>query len=111
MGVFEFIFFTSLVLVGGLVSIPLYAMRRGYNQSDEKLQIQKMVEERKLEEIKLDNYLLENQSMKLELDKIKEERELREQKALESKENRRWLIEDKQDQEQINRGDENENTY
>lgn len=99
MGIFEFIFFTSLVLVGGVVSIPLYAMRRGYNQSDEKLEIKKLVEQRKLEQIKQDNYLLENKVMALELEKIKKERELREQKGLENKENRRWLIEDKNEEE------------
>ena len=101
MGIFEFLFFTSLVLIGGGVSIPLYAMRRGYNQSDEKLEVKKIVEQRKLEQIKQDNYLLENKSMALELEQIKQERELREQKALENKENRRWLIEDKEEKEQV----------
>jgi hypothetical protein len=101
MGIFEFLFFTSLVLIGGGVSIPLYAMKRGYNQSDQKLEIRKMVEQRKLEQIKQDNYLLENKSMALELEQIKQERELREQKALENKENRRWLIEDKEEKEQV----------
>ena len=101
MGIFEFLFFTSLVLIGGGVSIPLYAMKRGYNQSDQKLEIKKMVEQRKLEQIKQDNYLLENKSMALELEQIKQERELREQKALENKENRRWLIEDKEEKEQV----------
>ena len=101
MGVFEFIFFTSLVLVGGIASIPLYAMRRGYNQSDQKLEIKKMVEQRKLEQIKQDNYLLENQTMALELEKVKKERELREQKALDAKENRRWLIEDREEKEKV----------
>ncbi len=101
MGIFEFLFFTALVLVGGGASIPLYAMKRGYNQSDQKLEIRKMVEQRKLEQIKQDNYLLENKSMELELEQIKQERELREQKALENKENRRWLIEDKKEKEQV----------
>ena len=101
MGVFEFLFFTALVLIGGGVSIPLYAMKRGYNQSDQKLEIRKMVEQRKLEQIKQDNYLLENKSMALELEQIKEERELREQKAIDAKENRRWLIENKKEKEQI----------
>ena len=101
MGGFEFIFFTSLVLVGGIASIPLYAMRRGYNQSDQKLEIKKMVEQRKLEQIKQDNYLLENQTMALELEKVKKERELREQKALDAKENRRWLIEDREEKEKV----------
>ncbi|CAD2079398.1 hypothetical protein GCM10007275_11540 [Jeotgalicoccus coquinae] len=104
MGVFEFIFFTSLVLVGGVVSIPLYAMRRGYNQSDEKLEIKKMIEQRKLEQVKQDNYLLENKVMALELEKVKKERELREQKALDAKENRRWLIEDKKEEEEVEKG-------
>lgn len=101
MGVFEFIFFTTLVLVGGIASIPLYAMKRGYNQSDQKLEIKKMVEQRKLEQIKQDNYLLENQSMSLELEQLKQERELREQKALENKENRRWLIEDRDEKKKV----------
>ena len=104
MGIFEFLFFTSLVLIGGGVSIPLYAMKRGYNQSDQKLEIRKMVEQRKLEQIKQDNYLLENKSMALELEQIKEERELREQKAIDAKENRRWLIEDKKEEEEIEKG-------
>lgn len=101
MGVFEFIFFTTLVLLGGIASIPLYAMKRGYNQSDQKLEIKKMVEQRKLEQIKQDNYLLENQSMSLELEQLKQERELREQKALENKENRRWLIEDRDEKKKV----------
>mgnify|MGYP001029674945 FL=1 len=104
MGVFEFIFFTSLVTFGFIASIPLYAMRRGYNQSDEKLEIKKIVEQRKLEQIKQDNYLLENKVMALELEKIKKERELREQKAIDAKENRRWLIEDKKEEEEIEKG-------
>ena len=101
MGGFEFIFFTSLVTFGFIASIPLYAMRRGYNQSDQKLEIKKMVEQRKLEQIKQDNYLLENQTMALELEKVKKERELREQKALDAKENRRWLIEDREEKEKV----------
>ena len=101
MGVFEFIFFTSLVTFGFIAIIPLYAMKRGYNQSDQKLEIKKMVEQRKLEQIKQDNYLLENQSMGLELEQIKQERELREQKALDSKENRRWLIEDRDEKKKV----------
>src|SRR5699024_58606 len=99
MGIFEFIFFTSLVLVGGVVSIPLYAMRRGYNQSDDKLEIKERVEQRKREQIKQDNELRENKVMALELEKIKKERELRDQKALENKGNPRWLIEDKNEAE------------
>ena len=49
-----------------------------------------MKEQRRLEEIKQENYLLENESMRIELDKIKKENE-RKQKALENKENRRWV--------------------
>ncbi|WP_166626248.1 hypothetical protein [Jeotgalicoccus sp. S0W5] len=93
MGFFEFIFFTALVLTIGGVSIPLYAMRRGYNQSDVKLRIKEMEERRKLEEIKQENYVLENKSMELELEKLKKERKERETKALEDK-NKRWLIEE-----------------
>ena len=74
-------------------SIPLYAMYRGYNQSDEKLELKKMKEQRKLEEIKQENYLLENESMRIELEKIKKENR-RKQKALEDRENKRWLIEE-----------------
>lgn len=93
MGFFEFIFFTALVLTIGGVSIPLYAMRRGYNQSDVKLRIKEMEERRKLEEIKQENYVLENKSMEIELEKLKKERKERETKALEDK-NKRWLIEE-----------------
>ena len=93
MGFFEFIFFTALVLTVGGVSIPLYAMKRGYNQSDVKLRIKEMEERRKLEEIKQENYVLENKSMELELEKLKKERKERETKALEDK-NKRWLIEE-----------------
>ena len=74
-------------------TIPLYAIYRGYNQSDDKMELKKMKEQRRLEEIKQENYLLENESMRIELDKIKKENE-RKQKALENKENRRWLIEE-----------------
>lgn len=101
MGVFEFLFFTSLVMVTGVVAIPIYAMRRGYNQSDQKLEIKKMVEQRKLEQLKQDNYLLENKAMALELEQIKQERVLREQKACDDKENRRWLIENKDENETV----------
>lgn len=93
MGFFEFVFLTALVLTVGGVSIPLYAMRRGYNQSDVKLRIKEMEERRKLEEIKQENYVLENKSMELELEKLKKERKERETKALEDK-NKRWLIEE-----------------
>lgn len=74
-------------------TIPLYAIYRGYNQSDEKLEIKKMKEQRKLEEIKQENYLLENESMRIELDKIKKEN-AKKQEALENKDNKRWLIEE-----------------
>jgi predicted Holliday junction resolvase-like endonuclease len=74
--------------------IPIYAIYRGYNQSDEKIKLKKIQEEKRLEEIKQENFLLENKQMQLELDKIKEEREAREQQAVESSEHKRWLIED-----------------
>lgn len=97
MGVFEFILFATLIGVGGLISIPLYAMRRTFNQSDTKLKIKHVEEQRKLEQVKQENYMLENKSMQLELEQIKKDREIREQKALQSKESRRWLIENKED--------------
>lgn len=78
-------------------TIPLYAIYRGYNQSDDKMELKKMKEQRRLEEIKQENYLLENESMRIELDKIKKENE-RKQKALENKENRRWLIEESEEE-------------
>lgn len=74
-------------------TVPLYAIYRGYNQSDDKMELKKMKEQRRLEEIKQENYLLENESMRIELDKIKKENE-RKQKSLENKEKRRWLIEE-----------------
>ena len=79
-------------------TIPLYAIYRGYNQSDDKMELKKMKEQRRLEEIKQENYLLENESMRIELDKIKKENE-RKQKALDNKEDRRWLIEDNNEKE------------
>ena len=78
-------------------TIPLYAIYRGYNQSDDKMELKKMKEQRRLEEIKQENYLLENESMRIELDKIKKENE-RKQKALENTENRRWLIEESEEE-------------
>ena len=78
-------------------TIPLYAIYRGYNQSDDKMELKKMKEQRRLEEIKQENYLLENESMRIELDKIKKENE-RKQKALENKEDRRWLIEESEEE-------------
>lgn len=78
-------------------TIPLYAIYRGYNQSDDKMELKKMKEQRRLEEIKQENYLLENESMRIELDRIKKENE-RKQKALENKEDRRWLIEESEEE-------------
>ena len=78
-------------------TIPLYAIYRGYNQSDDKMELKKMKEQRRLEEIKQENYLLENESMRIELDKIKKENE-RKQNALENKEDRRWLIEESEEE-------------
>ena len=80
----------SVILV---FTIPIYAIYRGYNQSDEKLNLKKMKEKRRLEEIKQENYLLENESMRRELEKIKAEN-AKKQKALDKKENKRWLIEE-----------------
>ena len=78
-------------------TVPLYAIYRGYNQSDDKMELKKMKEQRRLEEIKQENYLLENESMRIELDKIKKEN-ARKQKTLENKENSRWLIEETEDE-------------
>ena len=94
MGFFEFIFFTALVLTVGGVSIPLYAMRRGYNQSDVKLRIKEIEAQKKLEAIRQENFILENKSMEIELEKLKKERKEKETKALEDKKNKRWLIEE-----------------
>ena len=78
-------------------TIPLYAIYRGYNQSDDKMELKKMKEQRRLEEIKQENYLLENESMRIELDKIKKEN-AKKQKALENKEYNRWLIEETEEE-------------
>ena len=78
-------------------TIPLYAIYRGYNQSDDKMELKKMKEQRRLEEIKQENYLLENESMRIELDKIKKEN-AKKQKALENKEGNRWLIEETEEE-------------
>lgn len=51
-------------------TVPMYAIYRGYNQSDDKRELKKMKEQRRLEEIKQENYLLENESMRIELDRI-----------------------------------------
>jgi isopropylmalate/homocitrate/citramalate synthase len=98
MGVIEFMFAVIGIVTLGIVSIPLYAMYRGYNQSDEKIKLKKIQEEKKLEELKQENFLLENKQMQLELDQIKEERETREQQTLEDAEHQRWLIEDSKDE-------------
>lgn len=94
MGIFDFLFATALVITAGGVSIPLYAMKRGYGQSDAKLRIKEIEAQRKLEIVRQENFILENKAMELELDKMKKEREERERNALVSKENKRWLIED-----------------
>lgn len=91
MGIIEFMFAVVGVVTMGLVSIPLYAMYRGYNQSDEKLELKKIKEEKTLETLKQENYLLENKQMRLELEKIKEEREENQPK---DEKDSRWLIED-----------------
>lgn len=78
-------------------TIPIYAIYRGYNQSDDKMELKKMKEQRRLEEIKQENYLLENESMRIELDRIRKENSKR-QKSLENKEDRRWLIEETEEE-------------
>ncbi|MFD2830289.1 hypothetical protein [Corticicoccus populi] len=94
MGVFEFVFAVVLVGTLGIASIPLYAMYRGYNQSDENIKLKQVKQEIRLEELKQENFLLENEQMRLELDKIKSDRESREKKKIESENNKRWLIEE-----------------
>lgn len=91
----DFVGLTAVILT---FAVPLYAIFRGFNQSDEKVQLKKLKEQTKLEQIKQENYLLENESMRIELDKIKKENE-RKQKALDNKEDRRWLIEDNNEKE------------
>lgn len=86
----DLIALTAVILT---FAVPLYAIYRGFNNSDEKVQLKKLKEQTKLEQIKQENYLLENESMRIELDKIKREND-RKQKALDSKEAGRWLIED-----------------
>ena len=86
----DLIALTAVILT---FAVPLYAIYRGFNNSDEKVQLKKLKEQTKLEQIKQENYLLENESMRIELDKIKKEND-RKQKALDSKEAGRWLIED-----------------
>lgn len=85
---------TAVVLSLG---IPIYAIYRGYNQSDDKVEARKLYEQRRLEEIKQENYLLENESMRIELDRIRKENSKR-QKSLENKEDRRWLIEETEEE-------------
>lgn len=84
----EIIGLTAVILT---FAVPLYAIFRGYNQSDEKMQLKKLKEQTKLEQIKQENYLLENESMRIELERIKKENG---RKELENKTDRRWLIED-----------------
>lgn len=91
----DFVGLTAVILT---FAVPLYAIFRGFNQSDEKVQLKKLKEQTKLEQIKQENYLLENESMRIELDKIKKENE-RKQKVLDNKEERRWLIEDNNEKE------------
>lgn len=86
----DLIALTAVILT---FAVPLYAIYRGFNNSDEKVQLKKLKEQTKLEQIKQENYLLENESMRIELDNIKREND-RKQKALDSKEAGRWLIED-----------------
>ena len=85
---------TAVVLSLG---IPIYAIYRGYNQSDDKVEARKLYEQRRLEEIKQENYLHENESMRIELEKIKKENASK-QKALENREDRRWLIEETEEE-------------
>ncbi|CAD2079402.1 hypothetical protein GCM10007275_11550 [Jeotgalicoccus coquinae] len=89
--------FIGLIAVLLSLGIPLYAIYRGYNQSDDKIETKKLYEQRRLEEIKQENYLLENESMRIELDKIKKEN-AKKQQALENKEERRWLIEESEEE-------------
>ncbi|MCD2138895.1 hypothetical protein [Salinicoccus halitifaciens] len=77
MGFFDVIM--GLVGLGGLgivslAGVAFYGIRRDYDQEKEKLQLQKMMEERKLEEIRQENYLLENEDMRKELEEIRAER-------------------------------------
>lgn len=89
MGVLEFLVATIPVIM--VFSIPLYAIRRTFNQKDKKLKLKELEEQKDLEKIRQENYLIENKQMQLELDKMKKDRE-----KLDSMESRkdRWLIED-----------------
>lgn len=89
MGVLEFLVATIPVIM--VFSIPLYAIRRTFNQKDKKLKLKELEEQKGLEKIRQENYLIENKQMQLELDKMKKDRE-----KLDSMESRkdRWLIED-----------------
>lgn len=87
----------GLVTIVMALFIPIYAIRRQYNQKDEKIKLQQLDKEHEIELTKQENYLLENKQMRLELEKIKEEREKREKETFETSNNKRWLIEDKDD--------------
>src|SRR5690625_1471917 len=86
---FEFLIATVTVIL--FFSIPLYAIKRGSEQKDDKLRIKQMKEEKELEMLKQENYLLENKQMRLELDQIKEQRAL---KAESRRKEDKWLIHD-----------------
>lgn len=89
MGILEFLVATIPVVM--VFSIPLYAIKRTFNQKDKKLELNELEGKKELERIKQENYLLENKQMQLELDKIKKERE---KMYLENDKKDRWLIED-----------------
>ncbi len=94
MGFFEFLVATVPVIL--FFSIPLYAIKRGSDQKDEKLKIRQLEEEKELEMLKQENYLLENKQMRLELDHIKEQRALKEKNRGKDE---KWLIHDSEDKE------------
>ncbi|MFD2830288.1 hypothetical protein [Corticicoccus populi] len=77
------------------LSIPIYALRRHYNQTDDRNKLRQLDKEHEIELIKQENYLLENKQMQMELDKIKAERE---ERTAELEKKDRWLIEDKKSQ-------------
>lgn len=89
MGFFEFLIATVPVIL--FFSIPLYAIKRGSDQKDEKLRIKQLKEEKELEMLRQENYLLENKQMRLELDQIKEQRALKEESRQKKD---KWLIHD-----------------
>ncbi len=90
MGFFDVLM--GLVGVGGLgilsfAGVAFYGIRRDYTQQQEQLELQKMIEERKLEEVRQENYLLENADMRKELEEIRAAR------RVENKDDaQRWLI-------------------